>query len=51
MKVSELRIGNWVKWNGEDHQENALIASICKEEVGFKCGDYGLIETIDGIPF
>ena len=50
MKSNELRIGNWVNSNGEDHQENALIASICREEVGFKSGDYGLIETIDGIP-
>jgi hypothetical protein len=35
MTVNELRIGNWVKWNGDDHQEIALVASIYKEEVGF----------------
>lgn len=49
MKANELRIGNWVKWNGDDHQEIALVASICKEEVGFKCGDFGLIESIEGL--
>jgi len=49
MKATELRIGNWVKWNGENHTEYALIASICNEEVGFRCGDYGSIKDIEGI--
>jgi hypothetical protein len=49
MTANELRIGNWVNWDGDDHQEIALVASICKEEVGFRCGDFGLIENIEGI--
>lgn len=49
MKANELRIGNWILWNGPLIAENALISSICKEEIGFRCGDFGLIENIEGI--
>ena len=47
--ATDLRIGNWVLWNGPDHVEKAIIASISNEEVGFKCGDYGLITELDPI--
>ena len=48
--ANELRIGNWVLWNGPDHVENAKISAISNEEVAFKCGDYGLINEIQPIP-
>lgn len=48
--ANELRIGNWVLWNGPDHIENAKISAIANEEVAFKCGDYGSINDIQPIP-
>jgi hypothetical protein len=50
IKASELRIGNFVIWNSDDHTEHAKIAMIAREEVAFSCGDAGLINEIEGIP-
>jgi hypothetical protein len=50
MTANELRIGNWVYWNGPSSKEKALIYSITKDEIIFYCGDSGLIEEIEGIP-
>lgn len=50
MKANELRIGNWVLWNGPSHTENALVSIISEGEIHFSCGDSGLINEIEGIP-
>lgn len=50
MKVKELRIGNWVLWNGPIEKEEALVAMIAREEVSFECGDSGLITELEPIP-
>lgn len=50
IKYNELRIGNWVMWNGPNSQEKALVCAISMEEIYFSCGDSGLIENIEGIP-
>ena len=39
MKYNELRLDNWVRWNGPSHKEDARIVWMTKEEVGFACGD------------
>ena len=39
MKHNEIRIDNWVRWNGPSHKEDARIISMSKEEVMFACGD------------
>jgi hypothetical protein len=39
MKYNELRLDNWVRWNGPSHKEDARITWMTKEEVGFACGD------------
>jgi len=49
MNANELRINNWVGWNGPSHYENALISAISKDEIFFKCGDSGLINEIEPI--
>lgn len=50
MEAKELRIGNWVIWNGPSHQERALISCLTKEEVFFSCGESALISEIEGEP-
>ena len=50
MNANELRINNWVGWNGPSHYENALVSAISKDEIFFKCGDSGLINEIEPIP-
>ena len=49
MNANELRINNWVGWNGPSHYENALVSAISKDEIFFKCGDSGLINEIEPI--
>lgn len=50
LKANELRIGNWVGWNGPSHYENALVSVISQDEIIFRCGDSGLIQEIEPIP-
>ena len=50
IKANELRIGNWVQWNGPSHTEKALVSCISSEELVFLCGDSGLINEIEPIP-
>ena len=50
MDKKDLKIGNFVNWNGPMLTEFAIISSISTEEVSFRCGDYGLMEEIQPIP-
>ena len=45
MKGNELRIGNWVDWNGE----NGVVSQILEHEVVFKCGEDTLISELKPI--
>jgi hypothetical protein len=46
MKYNELRLDNWVRWNGPSHKEDARITWMTKEEVGFACGDTALYNEL-----
>jgi hypothetical protein len=46
MKANELRIGNWVDWNGE----LGVISQLLELEVAFKCGESDLYESLQPIP-
>lgn len=46
MKYNELRLDNWVRWNGPSHVEDARITSMSKEEVCFACGDIALYSEL-----
>ena len=49
MKYNELRLDNWVRWDGPLHKEYGRIISMSKEEVMFGCGDlatYGELKPI-----
>jgi hypothetical protein len=46
MKYNEVRIDNWVRWNGPHHKEDARIVCIGKEEVMFVCGDTALYNEL-----
>lgn len=50
MKAQDLRIRNYVKWNGPVYKEIARISFITNEEVGFWCGDTAVIQEIEPIP-
>jgi hypothetical protein len=39
MKYNELRLDNWVRWDGPLYKEHARIICVAKEEVMFACGD------------
>ena len=45
MTAKELRIGNWVDWNGE----NGVVSQILEHEVVFKCGEDTLISELKPI--
>lgn len=45
IKVEDLRIGNWVNWNGE----NGVVSQILEHEVVFKCGEDTLISELKPI--
>ena len=46
MEAKELRIGNYVDWNGE----KAIISQLLEKDVCFKCGEDCLYEDINPIP-
>lgn len=45
IQTNELRIGNWVDWNGE----KGIINQILEYEVVFKCGEDTLISDLKPI--
>jgi hypothetical protein len=45
MEAKELRIGNYVDWNGE----KAIISQLLEKDVCFKCGEDCLYEDINPI--
>jgi hypothetical protein len=46
MKRTELRIGNWIDWNGE----LGVISQLLELEVAFKCGESDLYKSLKPIP-
>lgn len=46
MKANELRLGNWVDFNGE----KARISQLWEMEAIFKCGDSALYSELNPIP-
>lgn len=46
IKANELRIGNFVDWNGEV----GIVSQLLEKDIFFKCGETDLYDAINPIP-
>jgi|688.fasta_scaffold250878_3 hypothetical protein len=46
IKANELRIGNFVDWNGEV----GIVSQLWEKDIFFKCGETDLYDAINPIP-
>ena len=46
MEIRELRIGNYVDWNGE----TGIVSQLLEKDICFKCGEECLYEDLKPLP-